>query len=564
VEVYRDKGGFGAWGLSPRFTQPPPHFIGFSIDGWALTSIFNRKEADRPGGILEYLPAGMPYVIHPPKDVLVIGAGGGVDVMTALHYGARHVTGVEINSIIIDAVKNRYADFAGHLYQDPRVEIHNSEGRHFLKRDQRKYDVIQLSGVDTFAASQAGAFALHENYLYTVEALHDYLNALAPHGMLTFTRWLYIPERQTIRLVAMVDQAFRERGVTSPEKHFVIFSMDRFSVLLVKNDEFTQADLTKVRAEAAQRGFHMLYDPFARVNPPEFAALWGKDNPYYKIWDEGPKQFVAGYPFDIRPTLDDRPFFFEYQRWTRPVGPVTEMNIFVLFQKENAQLVLLGTLAISGLAALAMLLIGRRWVRRQGSSLGRNAYWYFAALGLGYICVENVLVQRMILCLGRPAYSLTVILCSLLVASGLGSAAFARVSWLRERPQAVMCAIALWLVVYAFTLRPVLDAILAFDFFVRLVLVIALIAPLGFLMGMPFPWAIARLTRSDERLVSLAWVVNGAASVIGGTVTVMVAMTFGFTAVFGMAAGLYLTAALTARGVEHMAPARRDSVKVPA
>ncbi|HEX3598263.1 MAG TPA: hypothetical protein VHU80_24315, partial [Polyangiaceae bacterium] len=548
VEIFRDKGGLGAWGVSPLYTKPLPHFIGFSIDGWALTSIFNRAEADVPEGILDYLPAGVPYKIHPPKNVLVIGAGGGVDVLTALHNGAEHVTGVEINSIILDSVRHRYADFAGHLYDDPRVEIHNDEGRHYLKSDTRKYDVIQLSGVDTFAASQAGAFALHENYLYTVEALHDYLDALSPGGMLTFTRWLYIPPRQTIRLVAMVNEAFRQRGAADPAKHLVIFNMQRFSVVLVKNDEFTTEDVAKIEAEVERRGFQLLYAPYVRVNP--LAALWGDENPFYRIWDEGPAKFIAGYPFDIRPSVDDRPFFFEYQRWTRPVGPITENTVFVLFQKENAQLVLLGTLAFSALAAGTMLFFGRRRARQQGLRLGVSAHLYFAALGLAYIAVENVLVQRMILCLGRPAYALTVILCALLTFSGLGSAVAARFVLLRDRPRVVLALVVLLLGVYSVSLRPLLDAVLGFGLGARIAIVAALIAPLGVLMGIPFPWAIARLARSDDRLVPFAWVVNGGASVLGGSITVFLAMGLGFTSVFWAAAALYAGAALASLGLE--------------
>jgi hypothetical protein len=328
--------------------------------------------------------------------------------------------------------------------------------------------------------------------------------------------------------------------------------MQRFSVVLVKNDEFTNAEVARVAAEADRRGFQLLYAPYVRVNPLE--ALWGK-NPFYRIWDEGPAEFVAGYPFDIRPTVDDRPFFFEYQRWTKPVGPITEHNVFVLFQKENAQLVLLGTLAVSGLAALSMLLFGRRRARQQGLHLGLAPHLYFAALGLGYICVENVLVQRVILCLGRPAYALTVILCSLLVSSGLGSATAGRVAFLRERPRVVMGSVAVLLLVYAPTLRPLLDGVLGFGLFTRIAVVVALIGPLGFLMGVPFPWAIARLTHSDDRLVPFAWVVNGAASVVGGSVTVIVAMASGFTAVFVMAALLYLAAAAASFSVERIGSA---------
>jgi hypothetical protein len=324
----------------------------------------------------------------------------------------------------------------------------------------------------------------------------------------------------------------------------------------VKNEAFTPEEVARVQAEVDTRGFSLLYAPYVRVNPPDKAALWG-ENPFYRIWDEGPANFVANYPFDIRPSVDDRPFFFEYQRWTRPVGPITESTVFVLFQKENAQLVLLGTLAFTGLAALTMLLFGRRRAKAAGLSLGLPAHIYFAALGLGYIAVENVLVQRMILCLGRPAYSLTVILCTLLVASGLGSAwagrAAGRVEWL-TRPAALFGCIIALLLVYSAALRPVLDAVLAFELPARVLIVVALIAPLGFFMGIPFPSAIARLTQQDDRLVPFAWVVNGGASVLGGSITVILAMAAGFTAVFWMAAGLYACAALAASRLVRDAP----------
>src|SRR5262249_24351 len=159
-----------------------------------------------------------------------------------------------------------------------------------LRQARRKYDLIQLSGVDTFAAGQAGAFALHENYLYTVEAMHDYLDALAPHGMLTFTRWLYFPPRQTIRLIAIAAQAFKEPGVARGDKQIIIFHMQHLSVVLVKNDAWTQPEVERTQAEVQKRGYELIYAPYVRVNPLE--TLWGPNNPFYRIWDEGPEQFV--------------------------------------------------------------------------------------------------------------------------------------------------------------------------------------------------------------------------------------------------------------------------------
>lgn len=535
VEVFKGSAST-LWGLSDTFKQTPPELISFAIDGWALTSAFQRSRAEIKGGVLEYLPAGMPYQLREPGDVLVIGAGGGVDVLTALHFGAKHVVGIEINPIILDAVKHAYGDFTGNLYSDPRVEMRNAEGRHFLKRDSRKYDVIQLSGVDTFAASQAGAFALHENYLYTVEAMHDYLNALKPHGLLTFTRWLYIPPRQTIRLVAIAERAFRERGVQKPAEHIAIFANTAYSVVLIKNDPLTEPEVARLETEVAAKNFALVYAPFRRVNP--YQKLWG-ENQFYRFWDLGPDRFVDEYPLDVRATTDDRPFFFEYQRWNLVLA------WDLIFQGQNAQVVLLATLLLCGLLCVLIMLVARtRYRKTSTASLGFEMHVYFSALGLGYILVENLLVQRIILFLGTPAYALTVILFTLLAASGLGSAVATRSVALRKRASWAMLLAAALLLVYAYSLRPALDGLLGASLPVRVLIVVVVITPLGFVMGMPFPLAIERLSATDARLVPWAWVINGSASVIGSIITVILAMARGFTTVFWVAAILYVVAAL--------------------
>lgn len=533
------------WGLSTKFKGEPPELVSFAIDGWALTSVFERKQAEVPDGLLEYLPAGLPYRLRPPGDVLVIGPGGGVDVLTALQSGATHVTGVEINPIILDAVKHRYAKFSGDLYHDPRVEMHNTEGRHFLKRDPRKYDLIQLSGVDTFAASQAGAFALHENYLYTVEAMHDYLDALRPDGLLTFTRWLYFPPRQTIRLVAIAERAFRERGVSRPADHITVFASGFYSVVLIKNDPFTEPEIERLERELEPKNFALLYAPFRRVNP--YQKFWG-ENLFYTFWDLGPDNFIEKYPLDVSPTTDDRPFFFEYQRW----------NSFIawdlIFQGQNAQVILVATLLLCSLLCLVILAVARKRYRKGSAGLGFAMHVYFGALGLGYILVENVLIQRIILFLGTPAYALTVILFTLLAASGLGSAVAVRVPVLRSHARFAMLVAAALLLVYAYSLRPALDALLGAALPLRVLIVMLVIAPLGFVLGMPFPLAIERLSSMDARLVPWAWVVNGSTSVIGSIVTVMLAMGFGFTVAFWVAATLYVVSALASTQLFRRAP----------
>jgi hypothetical protein len=333
----------------------------------------------------------------------------------------------------------------------------------------------------------------------------------------------------------MLDQVLRARGVTDPQNHLAIFSSGLFSVTVIQKAPLLHEQVDKLLAEVEAKKFTPLYVPYSRVNPQ---TIWGA-NPFYELWDVGAAKYVADYPLDIRPTTDDRPFFFEYQRWGRPVARDQ------VFKSQIAQVVLLEALIMCGLLSAVILVIARRRFRTGAAALGTGAHVYFAALGLAYIFVENVLIQRIILFLGSPAYALTVILFTLLAASGLGSAVATRTAALRARPPLAMVGAALLLLLYSVLLRPVLDSLLGLGLGLRIAIVIGLVGPLGFLMGMPFPLAIARLSRSDPKLLAWAWVINGAASVLGGAITVMLAMSSGFDAVFWAAAALYLIAALT-------------------
>jgi hypothetical protein len=293
-----------------------------------------------------------------------------------------------------------------------------------------------------------------------------------------------------------------------------------------------------LETEVDAKKFALVYAPFRRVNP--YRELWG-ENQFYRFWDLGPERFIEEYPLDVRPTTDDRPFFFEYQRWSLILA------WDIIFQGQNAQVVLLGTLLLCGFLCAAIMLVARRRYRKATAgqaSLGFEMHVYFSALGLGYILVENVLVQRIILFLGTPAYALTVILFTLLAASGLGSATAVRVPAFRKRAGWAMLLAAALLLAYAYALRPALDAMLGASLPVRVSIVVLVIAPLGFVMGMPFPLALERLSATDARLVPWAWVINGSASVIGSIITVMLAMARGFTSVFWVAAVLYVVAAL--------------------
>lgn len=536
----------GIWGLAKTYAGAPPEQIGVVIDAWAITSIFGA--ASDPA-IYEALP---PTLVHrarralgaPTRNMLVIGAGGGVDVRSALHFGVERVEAAEIDGIIVDAVRGRWDAFSGGLYRRPEVALSVAEGRHYLRSSSKRFDVIQLSGVDTFAATQAGAFALSENYLYTVEAMKEYLDHLEPGGILTMTRWLYDPERQTIRLAVIADRAMREMGLDGAASRMVVVSVrtgegkEGFSVIFFRREPFSPVELATFRGQAEADGFEMAWSPDGRTAPNEFTAYFGAADK---------ERFVDAYPYRIDANTDDRPFFFEYNKLSRVL---TSRDHF--FGAAGGMMLLFVTLALVLAAGAPLAWLAGRGSREDGAAPPRMSMpWvaYFLALGLGFIAIETVLVSRFILYLGHPVYALSVILCALLAASGAGSFASERLVGGRpSRLAGCLVAVAALLAGYQLVLGPVFSATLGAPLPLRIAVTAALVSVPGFLMGTAFPSGLARAPEGAARSpwVSFAWALNGYASVAGTVVAMIVAIESGFTVVLLLGAACYAVACVVA------------------
>ncbi|MDB4928489.1 MAG: putative Spermidine synthase, partial [Myxococcaceae bacterium] len=556
VDLFLNPWHHGLWGISPAWRAPVPTQVGVVIDAWAITSIFEAGR--RPDGgpelrhpIFEMLLASFSHLVDRARDfhpqrMLVIGAGGGVDVRAALHFGVPRIEGVELNRNIIAAVAGPFDAFAGGIYHHPAVHIAHAEGRHYLRRSPHRYDLIQLSGVDTYAASQAGAFALSENFLYTTEAFKEYLDHLTPDGTLTLTRWLYHPPRHTLRLCAIAVDAYRELGLGDAAERMVILSTNipgsplDLSLVLARRRPFRPDELRAIRALAAARGFLVIWSPDSTTRANEFER-------YFRAPDRA--AFVRDYHYRIDPSTDDSPFFFEYNRFSR-----LRSSREFLFGAASGQTLLVVTFALS-LVGGALLLFGLPWLvrRRRPEPAPMGPAWtvYFLALGLGYIAVETVFIPRFALFLGNPVYALSVVLFSLLLSSGVG-AAFAP-ALTRQQPRrlaALALAVAAVLVLYRFGLQALFVAGLGLPLAARVAVAAALIALPGSLMGVAFPTGLtlgsAQHPEAQGSWVARAWVLNGYASVVGSVGAMIAAMAGGFSTVLLLAALCYVIAAATA------------------
>lgn len=535
VVFFENTAHYGLWADDPDYSGPVPASIGAAIDAWAITFITRRSGPDDYPPYLEAHPAGLPFEgLEPGFSALVIGAGGGWDVLQALAAGAGHVTAVEINPLIVDAVQGRWAKESGHLYDDPRVEVVVAEGRHFVEHDERRYDRIVLAGVDTFAATQAGAFALSENYLYTVEAFQTFLQRLKPGGMLCLTRWWFDPPRQTLRVLLTAAEALRHAGVEDPRRR-LFAAVAGNALVFVKGDaDFEARELADLQRACKARGLEQVY---------AYANVWDRDpRPSHPILvsaldAQDVEAFCDAYPYRVEPSSDDRPFFFEHGKLR---------NLFTaegnwIHDRLGGQEILVSCLAVLALLAWPLLLTGRARVARGAPLLP------FLALGFGYLFVELPLMQHLPLLLGHPVYAVAVVLVALLSWSGLGALLAQRVP---PRAAAGVLLLAAFLVLLVFVAgQPGLERLAGgFGLSGRIALVVLWLALPGIALGACFPVALRAVGGRDPALLPAAFLWNGFASVVAGPLAVLLSLSSGFRVTLLAGAGCYVLSALLVLG----------------
>lgn len=534
------------------------------IDADASTYIMNADVAhwhdtDWEDDLMSAPPA-LANVLRPHGDFAIIGPGGGVDVLRAVANGSPSVTGIEINPIIATTImRGRYADYSQHLYERPNVHIHVTDGRSFLRSSPQHFDVVQMTLVDTWASTAAGAFALSENNLYTVEAFREYFDHLKPDGMIAITRWEFRQPREALRVVAVAIEALHRIGVADPARNFIVASEGKLDedgipvVVLAKKTPFTAEEEDAVTRHC---------DNYSDLDPMYLPSQPGK-NPFSElIASNDPRAFARNYAYNVAPVNDNAPFFF----FTLKAGQIlsqTSLRHGIDWKVNLGVLVLLVVLVISVAAVLAFLILPLllRGGRSRQSPL---PLLYFVAVGLGYILVEIAFIQRFVLFLGHPTYALTVVIFLLMVSSGAGS--LVSRSWI---PRVQMCWLPLMLVLlaliaYVFFLPGRLAGMVGLPFGARLLVSGVLLIPLGFVMGMPFPTGLRALAsgpapehpggpNAADNAVEWAWAMNAAASVLGSVSAMVIAIQFGLTVTLACGAGAYLLALLVMPALQRKA-----------
>jgi spermidine synthase len=524
------------------------------IDADASTYIMNVESDHVQGtpweGILMSAPPALANVLRPRGNFAIIGPGGGVDVLRALTNGSPSVTGIEINPIIANTImRGRYATYSKHLYQRPDVDMHVTDGRSYLRSSPKKFDVVQMTLVDTWASTAAGAFALSENNLYTVEAFREYFEHLNPDGMIAITRWEFREPREALRVVAEAMEALHRLGVADPARNFIVASQGLPNedgipvVVLAKKTAFTPEEEAAVQAHFLKYpDLHPLYLP-SSPQPNPFGSLIASNDPY---------AFARSYAYNVAPVDDNAPFFFFTLKPDQILTNGHSLHRGIDWKVNLGVLVLLLVLVISLLAVITFLIFP---LALRGGTVRQSPFplLYFVAVGLGYIFVEIAFIQRFVLFLGHPTYALTVVIFLLMLSSGAGS--FFSRRWLPRTQLAWMPIVLVIaaLLVDVFFLPRWLETWVGFDLNVRIAISSLLLAPLGFFMGMPFPTGLRALALrfnsnptqydpAEDNAVEWAWAMNAAASVLGSVLAMVIAIQFGLNITLACGVATYLLA----------------------
>ncbi len=514
-------------GLSLSFKGNLPEQIGVLVDGSNMNSITKYENLD----FVDFLPMSLPYYLKKEPKVLVINAGAGLDVLIALKNNAE-IAALETNPIIINLLKYEYKDFSGGIYN--KAEIYFEEGRSFIKKSE-KYDIIVLSLAGNVLGGPSGITSLAENYLLTADAFKDYFNALTEDGLLIITRWLFNPPKEEVRLFSLALEIDKDGKKTA------IFNSWNTVTLLLSKKDLNKKNIDKIKEFSAKNKFDIIYLPPQFDFEPNKYAKFEEAYHYNAIQEllKDKKEFYKNYLFDISPVYDDKPYYFNFfklskffelkkilgQRWNPSLDP--GFLLFFIF----AQALIL---------ALIFIFLPLFFKEKIKKIQNKKSLFYFFAIGIGFLFIEIVLIQKFILFLGHTIFSTTTIIFSMLLFSSLGSLYSQRIDV--NSLKKVILILFLLIIVYSFLSKFFIENFITLNLIPKIILTSIFIAPLSFFMGFAFPLGIKKI---NKELIPWAWAVNGSASVLSPILAIMLALFVGYNLVFILAGFVYLVSLLS-------------------
>lgn len=540
-------------GLSLNATQEPPLQLGIFTDGDGMSVITRYPDSIEQLGYLNQITSSLPYQISQIQRVLIMGGGTGSDVLQALSNKAVNIEVVELNPQLVKLVREDYADYSGNIYNRSDVTIHTADARGFITGSHKNYDLIQIAMLDTYGPSGSGLYTLHENYLYTVDAIKLYFQHLSESGYLSLTRWISLPPRDTLKLLVTVVDALRDIGIGNPAQHLLLIRSWQTSTLLVKNRPINKVEIAALKQFSDRNAFDVVYYPGIQPQDTNRYNKLRQDDFYegaQALLGAGRENYISQYKFNLQPATDDSPYYFNFFKWS------TLPELYKLRGKgglpllEAGYLVLVAVLLQALIASLVLILLPNWFLLRRKSSSGSlisisRIAIYFSSLGLGFLFIEIALIQKFILFLHHPLYAVSIVLSSFLIFSGLGSGwskRFLNRKTAKQIASNAIAAISLIGIIYLLLLNSLFVSLMALPMWAKILITIGLISPLAFCMGMPFPTALTQLGMHAPERIPWAWGINGCASVVSAVLATLIAIHAGFSMVLSLALLFYLLA----------------------
>ena len=551
---------------------PVNAYKGLFIDGSGPIGIM-KKLTESEEAYIDYLPMSAPYELLDEPNVMLVKLGGGISAFTALHHNARKVSIIEPNPAIVKMQRDvpLLVEFNGGLLHDERVFIQVGEPRAYCKSTDEKFDIVEISLIDSVGLSSEESYPVGENYTYTVEAITDYMKSLTENGLLSITIWNKLTSPRNVpKLLTTIVASLKQQGVENPENR--IFAFDLFlqtATIIVKNSDFTQEELDKLNYFCFKTAFNVFYYPGIERLEKEFDLILNHYNNLYRddvpeeeilpitvrpnelyhhalfwLFEDREEELYERFVFNIRPATDERPYYTAY---LKPESLGMFMDQLGDVSEEWGYLLLIGTLLQSilfGFLIVLIPLIGRWKDLFSGEKGIGGIIVYYACLGLGYMMIEIFLIQRLVYFLADPIFSVSVVITSMLIISALGSLFASR---FKNRVKIVRFAvggIVLSVLFYIFALSPIINTFIGLPMLAKSLIAIILIAPAAFFLGMPFPSGLSSLEKDKGRLLPWALGMNGALSVTGSVFAKLSSISFGFTFVLLIAMGLYIIAGI--------------------
>ncbi|HEY3251321.1 MAG TPA: hypothetical protein VGK25_09410 [Ignavibacteria bacterium] len=531
------------WGLSNKYDRNLKiRQLMLNIDAHS-TTVLSHFDGDTSQLFhLKYDVANLVHYLRRNSDVLIIGSGGGRDVLSSLYFGQKSVLGIEINKDMISALNNEFGGFTGHLDKYPNVTFVGDEARSYIQRLDRKFDIIQVSVIDNWSASSSGAFVLTENALYTIETWRLLLSRLNDNGILTVTRFYRAKPAELYRLISMSSQALEEAGIKDIRNHLMLIKCQQeerkkdgsgTGTILLSKKPFDKNEIKTIDNLCLVFEFEKVLAP-DNVTDSAFAILTlpGKERTDY----------IKNFPIDVSPPTDDKPFYFHLLKF-QDITHTAFWKEWDMSFNVKAIFILLSLMVTMFVLTLLCILVPLYKTRRRTNLKG--SFWYFvffASIGFGFMLIEISQIQRLNIYLGHPIYSITAALSTLLLASGSGSFLSGKYLSTGSAYKKALIALLCLIVIFGLITNSIIYATNSYLTALRILISVAMLIPLGLFMGIAFPLGMKLVRTELESIKPWLWGINGVTSVYATIVTVVISMSYGISSSYWMGFLFYVLA----------------------